>query len=94
MVGKPSAFSSEAHGRSSFTWLKDEALLLWHFEWDSTPPPNAVSVIGHDDVVETDVCSMLYADERGVARIYRMSMDGAWRMWRDWPVLATHDGDV
>jgi hypothetical protein len=37
-------------------------------------------------MVDTDVCSMLYADERGVARIYRMSMDeGVWRMWRDSP---------
>ena len=38
MVGSHPAFSSEAHGRSSFTWLKDEALLLWHFEWDEPPP--------------------------------------------------------
>ena len=29
---------------------------------------------------------MLYADERGVARIYQMRMDeGVWRMWRDSP---------
>jgi hypothetical protein len=86
MVGSHPAFSSEAHGLSSFTWLKDEALLLWHFDWDEPLPPNAISVIGHDDAVDTDVCSMLYADERGVARIYQISMDeGVWRMWRDSP---------
>jgi hypothetical protein len=29
---------------------------------------------------------MLYADKRGVARIYRMRMEeGVWRMWRDSP---------
>lgn len=27
---------------------------------------------------------MLYADERGVARIYQMSLEGGvWKMWRD-----------
>jgi alkanesulfonate monooxygenase SsuD/methylene tetrahydromethanopterin reductase-like flavin-dependent oxidoreductase (luciferase family) len=35
-------------------------------------PPSALSVIGHDDAVQT--CCMLYADERGVARIYQMSL--------------------
>ncbi len=29
---------------------------------------------------------MLYTDERGVARIYQMSLaDGAWKMWRESP---------
>jgi hypothetical protein len=86
MVGSHPAFSSDVHGRSSFSWLKDGALLLWQFDWDEPLPPNALSVIGHDDAVERDVYSMLYADKRGVARIYRMRMEeGVWRMWRDSP---------
>ena len=29
---------------------------------------------------------MLYTDERGVARIYQMSLEGGiWKMWRDSP---------
>jgi len=29
---------------------------------------------------------MLYSDERGVARIYQMSLEGGvWKMWRDSP---------
>jgi hypothetical protein len=29
---------------------------------------------------------MLYADERGVARVYQMSLDGGvWKMWRESP---------
>jgi hypothetical protein len=51
------------------------------FEW---LVEGALSVIGRDNVVET--CSMLYSDERGVARIYQMRLEGSvWEMWRDSP---------
>jgi hypothetical protein len=84
MVGTHPAFPATAHGHSSFAWLREEALLLWHFDWEGPGPPSALSVIGHDDSVET--CSMLYADERGVARIYQMSLEGGvWQMWRESP---------
>lgn len=84
MVGTHPALPSEAHGRSSFEWLREGALLIWRFEWESPGPPSALSVIGHDD--GGGVCSMLYADERGVARIYQMVLEGGvWKMWRDSP---------
>lgn len=84
MVGTHPAFTSAAHGHSSFEWLREGALLVWHFEWERPGPPSALSVIGHDDSVE--MCSMLYADERGVARVYQMSLEGGvWKMWRDAP---------
>ena len=84
MVGTHPEFPSEAHGHSSFEWLVEGALLVWHFDWERRGPPSALSVIGHDDSVET--CCMLYSDERGVARIYQMSLEGGvWKMWRDSP---------
>jgi len=84
MVGTHPEFPSEAHGHSSFEWLMQGALLVWHFNWERGGPPSALSVIGHDEQVET--CSMLYSDERGVARIYQMSLEGGvWKMWRDSP---------
>ncbi len=84
MVGKHPAFPSAAQGRSSFEWLMEGALLVWHFDWEQPGPPSALSVIGHDDTLET--CSMLYADERGGARIYQMTLEGGvWKMWRDPP---------
>jgi hypothetical protein len=83
-VGTHPALPATVHGHSSFEWLVEGDLLLWRFDWQPGDIPSAVSVIGHDDAVDPDVCSLLYADERGVARIYRMSMDeGVWRMWRD-----------
>ncbi len=82
MVGTHPAFPSSVHGRSSFKWLMEGALMLWYFDWERGGPPSALSVIGHDDSVET--CCMLYSDERGVARIYEMSLEGGvWKMWRD-----------
>jgi hypothetical protein len=82
MVGKHPAFPSAAAGLSTFEWLREGALLVWRFEWHPPGPPSALSVIGRDDAVEP--CSMLYADERGVSRIYKMSLEGSvWRMWRD-----------
>lgn len=85
-VGTHPAFPSAVHGHSTFEWLREGALLAWHFDWEHHGPPNAFSVIGHDDANAVDTCSMLYADERGVARIYQMSLDGGvWKMWRDSP---------
>lgn len=82
MVGTHPVFTSQAHGNSSFAWLKDGALLVWRFEWEDPGPPSALCVIGHDDAGDT--CTMLYADERGVARIYLMSLEGGiWKLWRD-----------
>ncbi len=84
MAGRHPAFPSAAHGHSSFEWLIKDALLVWRFEWDPPGPPSAISVIGHDDSVEA--CSMLYSDERGVARIYQMTLKGGiWKIWRDSP---------
>ena len=83
-VGTHPAFPSPVHGHSSFEWLREGALLLWHFEWERGGPPSALSVIGHDD--SGKACSMLYSDERGVARIYQMSLEGGvWKMWRESP---------
>jgi hypothetical protein len=84
MEGIHPALPAAAHGHSTFEWLKDKSLMAWRFEWESSGIPSALSVIGHDNAAET--CSMLYADERGVARIYHMSLDGSvWKMWRDSP---------
>ena len=51
--------------------------------WENSPLPTTV-VIGLDDA--TEEFTMLYADARGVHRVYRMTFaDGVWRIWRDAP---------
>jgi hypothetical protein len=44
-------------------------------------PAAAVWIIGRDD---SEPDAVLYADLRGVSRVYRMSLeDRHWQMWRD-----------
>jgi hypothetical protein len=85
MVGSHPELPTAVHGHSVFEWLREDALLVWHFNWESGQGvPSAYSIIGHDDSLEP--CSMLYTDERGVSRIYQMSLSGGvWKMWRESP---------
>lgn len=85
MVGTHPALPAAVRGQSSFQWLREGALLVWQFDWEQGQGiPSAFCVIGHDDTVEP--CTVLYTDERGVARIYQMSLDGGvWKMWRESP---------
>lgn len=80
--------------RVTFDWLEDGAFLVQHSEavdlsgapteWVENVPHSTVSVVGLDDVSEQ--FTMLYADSRGVFRVYQMSLsNGVWKIWRDAP---------
>jgi hypothetical protein len=46
--------------------------------------PRSTQLVGGDDA--RDECTALYHDDRGVHRIYRMSVaDGVWTIWREAP---------
>ncbi len=67
---------SMGRGRATFEWIEDGAFVLErsHAEWSDpgwleNAPTSTQSVIGFDDT--TGEISMLYADSRGVFRIYR-----------------------
>jgi len=78
-------------GRSTFAWIEDGAFLRQHSdaapsdvapppEWAANSPLPVTSIFGLDDASET--FTMLYADARGVFRVYGMSLDGgAWKIW-------------
>lgn len=78
-----------------FSWLEG-GMFLRQFTDAEPPPPTApqewrdnvpfptVCLIGLDDA--TGELTMLYADARGVHRVYRTALaDGEWRIWRDAP---------
>jgi hypothetical protein len=77
-------------GQATFAWL-DGSFLVQHAdgdparstpEWNDNAPFPVVSIIGLDDAAE--MFSMLYADARGVHRIYQITLaDGVWTQWRD-----------
>ncbi|MBS1886781.1 MAG: hypothetical protein JSU06_06290 [Actinobacteria bacterium] len=68
--------------RSVFAWHESGALLVQRTTIDLPEAPDSVCVIGCD--AANGAYSQLYTDERGVCRIYAMSIGGGeWRLWRD-----------
>lgn len=69
---------TSVHGSVTFEWIVDGAALVMR-QGDA-----ATWIIGRDDS-EPDYY-VLYADGRGVSRVYRMSFtDRTWRLWRNTP---------
>ncbi|HEY7143702.1 MAG TPA: hypothetical protein VH637_05590 [Streptosporangiaceae bacterium] len=69
--------AAKVPGSVTFDWIEHGAALVIRMG-------PATWIIGRDDS-EPDY-QVLYADERGVSRVYRMSFNGSsWRMWRDTP---------
>lgn len=80
----PSLSGAVLHGRAGFAWIEDGAFLQMRAVAQDEGIPNSVVIFGSDD--STDAVSMLYFDERGVARIYQTSfIDNVWKIWRDDP---------
>ena len=82
---------SAGSGRATFEWLEGGAFLLQRSSAEWTDPgwaenaPRAIqAVIGFDDT--TGEVVQLYADDRGVYRIYRGTLtDEEWRLQRAAP---------
>jgi hypothetical protein len=82
---------SAGRGRATFEWIEDGAFVLERSDaewsdpgWIENAPKSTQSVIGVDDT--TGEIAQLYADSRGVFRIYRGTLtDDAWRLERAAP---------
>jgi hypothetical protein len=69
-------------GRVTFEWLASGAHLLQRGTAELPEAPDNTSVIGCDAANGTYF--QLYSDERGVCRVYEMSIkDGEWNLWRE-----------
>jgi hypothetical protein len=92
-------------GRATFEWIEDGAFVLERSDadwsdagWVENAPRTTHAVIGFDDT--TGEVAQLYADDRGVFRVYRGTLtDDAWRLERAAPDfhqrfvgLFRHDG--
>ena len=72
------------HGKETFEWLEGKRFLVYRSYFQPATAPSAIAVIGGGET--PGVWPMHYFDERGVMRVYQVSMDdGVWRMWRDHP---------
>lgn len=80
----PGSGGKQAEGTATTTWSEDGAFLVIRstMEWDG--PGRTVAMIGRDD--QGSNYAVLYADDRGVSRVYQMSYtNGIWRQWREAP---------
>jgi hypothetical protein len=67
---------------ASFAWHESGAHLIERSAADLPEAPDVLSIIGCDAANGTYY--KLYSDDRGVCRVYEMSIgDGEWRLWRD-----------
>jgi hypothetical protein len=72
------------HGRTAFEWHEGGAFLRIRSEIEEEGIPSAIALIGSDDSVT--MLTMLYFDERAVARRFEVTMvDGTLRWWRTAP---------
>lgn len=73
--------------RTTFEWHDSGCHVVQRVTVEMPEAPDGVSIIGCDAANETYY--QLYSDERGVCRVYRMSIGGGeWRLWRDGPPFA------
>jgi hypothetical protein len=76
---------AKLRGPLFFEWIEEGAALVMRMGGAGTP--TATWIIGRDDAGPE--YHVLYADDRGVSRVYRMSFGGGtWRMWRDTPAFS------
>ena len=68
-------------GRMTVEWHDSGSLLVQRTTVDLPEAPATVSIIGCDGANGT--YTQLYTDERGVCRVYEMSIgNGEWKLWR------------
>ena len=70
------------NGRTVFEWHESRAFLISRSTVDQPEFPDGWEIIGCDAANGTYF--QLYADDRGVCRVYEMSVgDGEWKLWRE-----------
>jgi hypothetical protein len=83
-VGHHPMISGTLHGRTTFDWHEGGAFVVMRSEIDEPEIPSGIAIFGNDDQAET--LSMLYFDERPVARRYEAKMQPqTLRWWRTTP---------
>jgi hypothetical protein len=77
--------NTRATGSMLVEWIEDGSALIMR-QGDFARPPAAAWIIGRDES-ESEYL-VFYFDDRGVSRVYRMSLDDSqWKMWRHAPEL-------
>ena len=68
--------------RATFEWFEGNQLMLERSTVEMPEAPDSICAIGCD--AANDTYYQLYTDDRGVCRVYQMSIgDGEWKLWRE-----------
>lgn len=81
-AGPPDGPRWEGEGRVHFSWSGDGPFLRQQWTVDQPEAPNGTALIGCD--ASTGTYTQLYSDERGVCRVYTMTLRG-----REWTLVRT-----
>ena len=77
--------------RATFEWLPGRQFLVERWAIPVPEAPDGIAIIGADPDSEGAYLQH-YFDSRGVARVYKMSLeDRVWRLWRDEPDFSPLD---
>ncbi len=91
-AGPPGGPPWPGDARVQFDWLEGGDFLVERWSIDGTDlpegaPTSGTSIYGWDEAHASHM--QLYADNRGVHRIYQMALrDGEWTLWREAPPFA------
>jgi hypothetical protein len=78
----PSGEPWPGEARATIEWHDSRAHLIERSTVDMPEAPDGISIMGCDAANGTYY--QLYSDERGVCRVYEMSIgDGEWKLWRE-----------
>jgi hypothetical protein len=77
--------------REALAPLVGEQFIIERWQIPIPEAPDGIAIIGADPESEGNY-RQHYFDSRGVARLYKMSLDaGVWRLWRDEPDFSPLD---
>ena len=81
----------DAGARVSFSWMPGGRFLVERWEVPIPEAPDGIAIIGADPERPGQYLQH-YFDSRGVARIYKMTLqDRVWQLWRDKPDFSPLD---
>jgi hypothetical protein len=82
---------ADVGAKASFAWLPGDRFLIERWEVPVPEAPDGIAIIGADPSGGGTYLQH-YFDSRGVARVYKMSVDdGVWKLWRDEPDFSPFD---
>src|SRR5262245_47146304 len=83
---------TDDRGQVIFEWMTGGRFLVERWEVPVPEAPDGVALIGRDERGNTDHYLQHYFDPRGVARVYKMTIEkGIWKLWRDEPDFSPLD---